>query len=206
MSPPSGAAFVCNKLGLSDKTVVLFFSDNGGLATTSKMGPTSNLPLRSGKGWLYEGGVREPTIIRAPGVTRPGSVCEAPIISMDFFPTILDIAGLDPAPKIPLDGESLLPLLRQSGSLERDAIYFHYPNYAFHGENRLGGAIREGNYKLIEFYVDGAVELYDVVNDIGEEHDLSEEMPDRASSMKAKLDRWLESSGAKMPRPLELKN
>lgn len=188
-------------LNLAEQTLVIFTSDNGAYG-----GVTDLSPLRAAKGHLYEGGIRVPLIVRWPGQVEAGAISSEPVISMDFFPTILEIAGLDPAPNVPLDGESLLPLLRQSGSLERDAIYFHYPNYAFHGENRLGGAIREGNYKLIEFYDDGAVELYDVVTDIGEEHDLSEEMPDRASSMKAKLDRWLESSGAKMPRPLELKN
>ena len=121
---------------------------------------------------------------------------------MDFFPTILDVAGLEPSPDTPLDGESLLPHLRQMNTLERDAIYFHYPNYAFHKENRLGGAIRKGDYKLINFYDDDSVELFDVVNDLSEEHDLSEELPEKAAEMKADLKAWLESSGAKMPRPL----
>jgi arylsulfatase A-like enzyme len=121
---------------------------------------------------------------------------------MDFFPTILEAAGLDAAPDTPLDGESLLPLLRQTDPLEREAIYFHYPNYAFHQENRLGGAIRKGDYKLILFYDDESVELYDVVNDLGEEHDLADELPEKAAEMKVNLTAWLESSGARMPRPL----
>ena len=115
-------------------------------------------------------------------------------------------AGLKPLPGKALDGESLLPLLRRTGGLKRDAIYFHYPNYAFHGENRLGGAIRKGDYKLINFYDDDSVELYDVVNDLGEEHDLSDDLPELAAEMKADLVTWLESSGAHMPRPLELED
>jgi arylsulfatase A-like enzyme len=103
----------------------------------------------------------------------------------------------------PLDGESLMPLLRQTGPLHRESIFFHYPNYAFHGENRLGGAIREGDYKLIEFYDENTVELYNLASDIGEQHDLSTEMPERAATMKSALDRWLEASGAKMPTPVD---
>ena len=121
---------------------------------------------------------------------------------MDFFPTILEAAGLEPAPGVSLDGESLMPLRRQNGSLERDAIFFHYPNYAFHGANRLGGAIRQGDYKLIEFYDDSSVELYNLANDIGERCDLSGQMPERAAEMKGALDRWLKDSGAEMPTPV----
>jgi len=190
-----------DELNLAEETLVIFTSDNGAYG-----GVTDLSPLRAAKGHLYEGGIRVPLIVRWPGQVEAGAISAEPVISMDFFPTILEIAGLDPTPGVPLDGMSLLPLLSQSGSFEREAIYFHYPNYAFHGENRLGGAIREGDYKLIEFYDDGSVELYDVVNDIGEEHNLSEEMPGKASSMKNKLDRWLVSSGAKMPRPLQLRN
>jgi arylsulfatase A-like enzyme len=111
------------------------------------------------------------------------------------------VPGLEPSPGLPLDGESLLPLLRQTGSLERDAIFFHYKNYAFHRENRLASAIREGNYKLILFYDDDSVELYDLAKDLSEEHDLSAAPPEKAAKMKARLVSWLQSSGAKMPRP-----
>jgi len=185
-------------LNLSEETLVIFTSDNGAYG-----GVTDLSPLRGVKGHLYEGGIRVPLIVRWPGQVEPGTISSEPVISMDFFPTALQVAGLDEAPVIPLDGESLLPLLRQTGSLERKAIYFHYPNYAFHGENRLAGAMREGDYKLIHFYDDDSVELYDVVNDIGEKRDLSDEMPDKAAEMKADLESWLETSGAKMPRPLE---
>jgi arylsulfatase A-like enzyme len=186
-----------DELGLSENTLVIFTSDNG-----AYRGVTDLSPLRGAKGHLYEGGIRVPLIVRWPGKVRSGTISSVPVISMDFFPTILEAAGLEPSPGVPLDGESLLPLLRQTGSLERDAIFFHYPNYAFHGENRLASAIREGDYKLILFYDDDSVELYDLANDLSEEHDLSAALPERAAEMKARLVSWLQSSGAKMPRPL----
>ena len=186
-----------DELNLAEETLVIFTSDNGAYG-----GVTDLSPLRAAKGHLYEGGIRVPLIIRWPGKVEAGTISSEPVISMDFFPTILEVAGLEVTPGVPLDGESLLPLLRQTGSLEREAIYFHYPNYAFHGENRLGGAIRKGDYKLINFYDDDSVELYDVVHDLSEEHDLAGEMPEVAAEMKADLAAWLESSGAKMPRPL----
>jgi len=187
-----------DELNLAEETLVIFTSDNGAYG-----GVTDLSPLRGAKGHLYEGGIRVPLIIRWPGQVEAGTISSDPVISMDFFPTILEVAGLEATPNTPLDGESLLPLLRQTGPLAREAIYFHYPNYAFHGENRLGGAIRKGNYKLINFYDDDSVELYDVVNDLGEEHDLSSELPEKAATMKADLVSWLKSSGARMPRPLE---
>jgi arylsulfatase A-like enzyme len=186
-----------DELNLAEETLVIFTSDNGAYG-----GVTDLSPLRAAKGHLYEGGIRVPLIVRWPGHVEAGTVSSDPVISMDFFPTILDVAGLAPTPGVTLDGESLLPLLSQSGRLDRDAIYFHYPNYAFHGENRLGGAIRKGDYKLIEFYDDESVELYDVVNDLSEAHDLSNELPEKAAEMKADLVTWLKNSGARMPRPL----
>ena len=187
-----------DELNLTEETLVIFTSDNGAYG-----GVTDLTPLRGAKGHLYEGGIRVPLIVRWPGRIAAGVLSDVPSVSMDLFPTILEIAGLEPEHGVPLDGESLVPLLRETGALEREAIFFHYPNYAFHGENRLGGAIREGDYKLIEFYDDGSVELYNVARDIGEKYDLSSEMPEQAAALKEKLDRWLESSGAKMPRPLE---
>ena len=184
-------------MDLADDTLVIFTSDNGAYG-----GVTDLAPLRGAKGHLYEGGIRVPLIVRWPGRVEPGTISDVPVVSMDFFPTILEAAGLEPAPGEPLDGESLMPLLRQDGSLERDAIFFHYPNYAFHGANRLGGAIRQGDYKLIEFYDDGSVELYDLANDIGELHDISGQRPELASKMKGTLHRWLAASGAKMPTPV----
>ena len=184
-------------LDLAENTLVIFTSDNGAYGDVTDMAP-----LRAAKGHLYEGGIRVPLIVRWPGRVEAGTISSVPVISMDFFPTILEAAGLEPMDEEPLDGESLMPLLRQTGPLQRESIFFHYPNYAFHGENRLGGAIREGDYKLIEFYDENTVELYNLASDIGEQHDLSTEMPERAATMKSALDRWLEASGAKMPTPV----
>ncbi|NQU22701.1 MAG: sulfatase-like hydrolase/transferase, partial [Candidatus Nealsonbacteria bacterium] len=159
-------------LKLADDTVVFFFSDNGGLSTLGGMGPTCNLPLRAGKGWLYEGGVREPMIVRAPGVTRPGSVCNTPVVSMDFFPTMLELAGLPAMPEKHADGMSLVPLLEGGATLPPRSLFWHYPHY--HGSTWTPGAsIRDGDWKLIEFYHWEKVELYNLKDDPGEQHDLS---------------------------------
>ncbi len=132
-----GVGTVLNKLeelGLADNTIVIFMSDNGGLAT-SEGSPTSNVPLRGGKGWLYEGGIREPMIIRAPGTTTGGSTCDTPVISMDFYPTILELAGLPLRPRQHVDGRSLVPLLR-GRPLDRGPLFWHYPHYGNQGALR----------------------------------------------------------------------
>jgi arylsulfatase A len=185
-------------LKLSNDTLVIFTSDNGAFG-----GVTDLYPLRGCKGYLYEGGIRVPLIVRWPGQVKPGTTCTTPVISTDFYPTILDVAGLKPEHGKPLDGESIVPLIRQRGPLRRQAIYFHYPNYAFHRDNRLGGAIRQGDYKLIEYYDDGSVELYNLVKDIGEHRDLSQKLPQKARVMKERLDQWLRTSGARMPERIE---
>jgi arylsulfatase A len=198
MDAAIGRIFVrLDELDLSDNTIVIFTSDNGAYG-----GVTDLSPLRAAKGHLYEGGIRVPLIVRWPGQIKAGTISDVPVISMDLVPTILDAAGIVLSPSETMDGESLWPLLRSEGELEREAIFFHYPNYAFHQENRLGGAVRVGDYKLIEWYDDGSVELYNLVDDIGEQHDLAAEMPERAGAMKTRLDNWLEESGARMPRPL----
>jgi uncharacterized sulfatase len=189
-------------LGLAENTIVVFFSDNGGLrqAYGGYRGPkqivSTNAPLRDEKGTVYEGGIREPLIVRWPGIIRPGSECSVPVTSVDFYPTFLEIVGAKGSPNQPLDGESILPLLKQTGKLSRDAIYWHYPHYH---HSRPAGAIREGNYKLIEFYEDGRLELYDLANDIGEEKNLAAEMPQEAARLQQKLARWRRSVNAKMP-------
>jgi arylsulfatase A-like enzyme len=185
-------------LKLADNTLVIFTSDNGAFG-----GVTDLHPLRGCKGYLYEGGIRVPLIVRWPGQVKPGTICTTPVISTDFYPTILDVAGLKAKPGKPLDGESIVPLIRQKSPLQRRAIYFHYPNYAFHRGNRLGGAIREGDYKLIEYYDDGSVELYNLSKDVGEQHDLSQKLPQKARDMKEKLDQWLRTSGARMPERID---
>lgn len=187
------------RLDLEDNTVVFFFSDNGGLCTKRGAGPTSNLPLRSGKGWLYEGGVREPTIIRAPGVTKPGSESDTPVVSMDFYPTMLELAGLSATPEKHADGVSLKPLLAGEGALDERALYWHYPHY--HGSTWTPVAsIRDGDWKLIEFYHYDKAELYNLADDPGEQNDLSESNPKKTKELRDKLRNWQQRMGAKMPR------
>ncbi len=184
------------ELNIADNTLVIFVSDNGGRVPT-----TSNLPLRVGKGSCYEGGTRVPLIVYWPGITKPGSVCETPVISMDLYPTIASIVGLSDAAKNAVDGVSLVPLLRDSGTLKRDALYWHYPHYQHY---QLGGAtpysaIRKGDYKLIEFLDDMRVELYNLSDDIGEQHNLAAEMPDKVKELRNQLHAWRTKVGAQMP-------
>ena len=192
---------------LSDNTVVIFFSDNGGLCTrpaNSKKngkgaaGPGCNLPLRAGKGWLYEGGIREAAIVRAPGKAQ-GIVCNTPMVSTDFYPTILELAGLPLQPELHVDGRSLVPFLdtEPKEQAERE-LYWHYPHY--HGSGWTpGGAIRKGDWKLIEFWEYDDVELYDLSNDIGEQNDLSTQHPEKVIELQLALNNWRTSIGAVMP-------
>lgn len=184
---------------IADKTVVVFMSDNGGLST-SEGSPTSNVPLRAGKGWMYEGGIREPMMIRWPSVTRPGSTCDAPVVSTDFYPTLLEIAGLPLRPQQHLDGCSLVPLLKQTGTVAREALFWHYPHYGNQG-GAPGGAVRAGDWKLIEWYEDGKLELFDLKQDLSEQHDVSDQHPDRVRQLHAQLDAWRKAVGARMPTP-----
>jgi arylsulfatase A-like enzyme len=185
-------------LGLDDNTIVFFMSDNGGLST-SEGSPTSNLPLRGGKGWLYEGGIREPLLIRWPGVTRAGATSAEPAMSTDFYPTILEMAGLPARPAQHLDGISLAPVLRQSGPLGRDALFWHYPHYSNQG-GFPGGAIRVGTDKLIERYEDGRVHLYDLARDPGEREDLAARRVDRVAELRNRLHAWYRQVGAEFLR------
>ena len=178
--------------GLRDNTLVIFKSDNGGY-------DGDNRPLRGVKGMLYEGGIRVPWIVRWPGEVEPGSVCETPVISMDCYATMLEAAEVDASTWKEGDGLSLLPLLRQKDSWKRDALYWHYPNYAFHLKNRLGGIVREGDYKLIKRYGDGELELFNLKDDLSEENNLSEDRPELAKRLEGKLDVWLKEVGANMP-------
>ena len=187
------------ELQLDDNTVVIFFSDNGGLSTLGRIGPGCNLPLRAGKGWLYEGGIREPTLIRAPGITRPGSVSHKPMISMDFFPTMLHLAGLPLQPKLHVDGRSLLSQLKGNDTGQR-TLHWHYPHY--HGSAwKPGASIRDGDWKLIEFYHYNNFELYNLAKDPGERTDLAKRNPRKAAELRAKLSAWQKRMKAKMPVP-----
>lgn len=182
--------------GLERRTIVVFMSDNGGLST-SEGSPTANLPLRGGKGWMYEGGIREPMIIRAPGVTTPGSVIDEPVTSTDFYPTLLELAGLRLRPDQHLDGVSMVPVLRGE-DLKPRPIYWHYPHYGNQG-GAPSAAIRAGHWKLIKWFEDGATELYNLEVDPGERYDLAELNPREAGALAARLDDWLAEVEANMP-------
>jgi len=185
-------------LGLNENTIVIFTSDNGGLST-AEGSPTSNLPLRAGKGWAYEGGVREPLLIKWPGVTELGSICNKPVSSPDFFPTILAMAGLQPIPQQHLDGTSLVPELQGADSPERP-IFWHYPHYSNQGGSPYG-AVRLGDFKLIEWYEDMRVELYNLRRDIAEKNNLATDKPEIAAALTARLHGWRVDVKAQMPQP-----
>ncbi len=186
------------QLKIEDRTAVIFFSDNGGLSTAGSL-PTSNRPLRAGKGWLYEGGIREPLIVCWPGVASSGTVCDSPVISTDFYPTVLEMAGLHPKPAQHRDGISLVPRLKNSAAkLAREDLFWHYPHY--HGSgHRPAGAIRRGNYKLIEFFEDMNVEMYNLENDPSERRDLAAAEPARAQELRKVLHHWRRDVDATMP-------
>jgi arylsulfatase A-like enzyme len=185
--------------GIADHTAIFFMSDNGGLST-SEGSPTSNLPLRAGKGWLYEGGIREPMFVVWPGVAKPGAVCDAPVVSTDFYPTMLDMAGLPAKPQQHLDGVSFVPLLRAAGSLPARPLFWHYPHYGNQG-GAPGGAVRLGDWKLIEWFEDDHVELYNLKDDLGEKNDLAARLPEKADELRKLLRDWRKSVNANMPKP-----
>ncbi len=180
--------------GVADNTMIIFTSDNGGLVPV-----TSNLPLRSGKGYPYEGGIREPVIVRWPGVVKPGTECSVPVTSVDYFPTICRAAGVKPPAGRSIDGQSIMPLLTQSGIIKRDAIFWHFPHYR--GRVVPYSIIRAGDWKLIKRYDGRKFELFDLKNDLSEKNDLADTMPDKVKELDAMLKAWLKKTGAKMPRP-----
>ena len=184
-----------DRLKIAENTLVIFTSDNGGWT-----GASDNRPLRAGKGHLYEGGLRVPLIIRWPGVTKSDTTNNTPVISMDLTATILDAAGISLAKEETLDGQSIKQLLTGE-PFHRDALYFHYPHFAFHIDNRPGSAMRSGQYKLILNFDDGSLELYDLEKDLGEMKNLAAEQPDIASAMHAKLKAWLTATKAGIPQP-----
>ncbi|HVX62417.1 MAG TPA: sulfatase [Pirellulales bacterium] len=184
--------------GLDENTVVFFTSDNGGLST-SEGSPTSNVPLRAGKGWMYEGGVREPLIVKWPGVAKPGSICDAPVISTDFYPTMLEQAGLPARPKQHVDGVSLAPLLRGEKIAAR-SLFWHYPHYGNQGGSP-SGAVRDGDYKLVEWFEDDHVELFNLAADLSEQRDLAEREPAKTAELRRQLHAWRGEVQAAMPTP-----
>lgn len=209
------------ELGLADNTIVIFFSDNGGMSAANFGNParniqpvgldkafsTSNLPLRGGKGWLYEGGIREPMLIYWPHQGEHGVTSEVPVTSTDFYSTILDMVGIDPKPRGSngIDGSSLVPILKgdKAGSeaLKQKPLFWHFPHYSNHGAQSPGGAVRYGDYKLIEYYENNTVQLYNLKDDPGEQHDLAKTQPDKAKELTAMLHDWRKKVNAEMPVP-----
>ncbi|MEO1616570.1 MAG: sulfatase-like hydrolase/transferase [Planctomycetota bacterium] len=182
-----------NERGLSNDTLIIFTSDNGPFAANVK-------PLRAEKGHLYEGGIRVPMIIRWPGHVRAAETTATPVITMDIHATVLEVTGLESDPSNVPDGVSLVPLFGRQTDLGRESLYFHYPNYAFHKQNRLGSAIRSGDYKLIKYYDDNSVELYDLKNDIGESQNIASERAELSDKMLSELETWLLDTRASRPQ------
>jgi len=195
-----------DELGLTDDTIVFFFSDNGGVK-----GITSSEPLRGGKGMLYEGGIREPMAVRWPGVVKPGTTSDTPVIGVDLYPTILEMAdALTPEGKL-LDGESIVPLLKGQSDLDRKAIFWHFPAYLQgkaegardpHFRTRPAGAVRAGDFKLIEYFEDGALELYNLTDDIAEKNNLADTMPEKAAELHTLMLAWRKEVNAPVPTEL----
>lgn len=183
------------ELKLRDRTLIIFTSDNGGLST-SEGWPTSNIPLRGGKGWMYEGGIREPLVMVWPGVTKPGSVITTPVSSPDFFPTLLDAAGVKKPDTLQLDGLSLRQAV--TGAASERALFWHYPHYGNQG-SAPAAAIRRGDLKLIYWYEDQSAQLFDLSKDLSETKNIAQEQPDKAKAMLAELKQWQAQVEAKFP-------
>jgi len=181
------------RLKLEENTVIFFTGDNGGLLPI-----TENSPYRAGKGSAYEGGVRVPFIAYWPGVTKAGVVEATPAITLDLYPTVLEMTGVKPLASV-VDGRSLAPVLR-GGKIDRDTLYWHYPHYHPGGATPYS-AIRKGDFRLVHFYEDNRDELYDLSQDIGETKDLASTQATRAKAMREQLDAWLKSVDAQLPSP-----
>lgn len=199
-----------NELEIDEQTIVIFYSDNGGMSAANFWNPkriipedeldkafsTSNLPLRGGKGWMYEGGIRVPLIIKWPGKGLQKVICDVPVTSPDFFPTILEMVGVKNTENA--DGLSLVPVLTGDSILDRKAIFWHFPHYSNHGMQSAGGAVRSGDFKLLEYYDTGKVQLFNLKDDIGEQKDLSEIEVEKTNELKEKLHKWRAKVGAQM--------
>ncbi len=191
-----------DRLKLADNTIVIFYADNGGHG-----GVTSNAPLRGSKGMLYEGGIRVPMAVRWPGVVKSGTTSDEPVIGIDLYPTLLEATQTKLPPRVKLDGTSLLPIFSDAGaSLFRPAIYWHFPAYLQgytkrHGPFRTtpAGAIRMGDWKLIEYFEDGALELYNLADDIGEDQNLTKREAKRTAEMHSIMKAWRRATNAPVP-------
>lgn len=199
------------ELGLEEDTIIIFTSDNGGMAASNQYRginqtraaldsrfSTSNLPLRGAKGWNYEGGLRVPLIVHWPGQVAANTTSNAVVTGTDYYPTLLDMLGLSSAPKQHVDGKSFVSALKGKAQ-DRGAIYWHFPHYSNHGYQSPGGAIRLGKYKLLEYFENGTVQLFDLEKDIGEKHDISRERPEITQKLLQMLHDWQQEVDAKMP-------
>lgn len=189
-------------LGLSERTIFIFTSDNGGLHVLEFPGTpaTSNQPYRAGKGYLYEGGLREPLLVRWPGVVTPGAQCDSPVVLTDLVPTLLEAAGVDPAKAVgPLDGVSLASVLRGAAAPSRP-LFWHFPHYTNQG-GRPAGAVRDGDWKLIEHFEDGSVELFHLASDPEERRNVAADEPQRVAQLRSRLADWRARVGAQLPVP-----
>ncbi|TZF82255.1 sulfatase [Pedobacter sp. BS3] len=201
-------------LGIDDNTIVIFMSDNGGMSAMNMGNPkrkispdrvdkefsTANLPLRGGKGWMYEGGIREPMIMKWPNHSKKGAVCDVPVDGVDFYPTIMNMLGLKVPASQNVDGVDISPLLTGQ-NIEKRALYWHFPHYSNHGLQSPGGAIRYGDYKLLEYFENNTVQLFNLKNDPGEQHDLSKSEPAKVKELTTMLHNWRKKVGAKMMPP-----
>lgn len=202
-------------LGIDDNTIVIFFSDNGGMSAANfgrpgrvipasaldKAYSTSNLPLRGGKGWLYEGGIRVPLLVNWPGHSKDAAVCDIPVISTDFYPSILEMIGVAARPEQHVDGVSFAGLLKGETELTRDALYWHFPHYSNHGLQSPGGAVRSADYKLLEYFENNTVQLFNLKQDPGEQHDLAHEEPQTVAELRRMLHQWRARVSAQMLEP-----
>lgn len=186
------------KLGLDENTIVMFTSDNGGLSTYQGF-PTSNLPFRGGKGFMYEGGIREPLIVKWPSVIKPGQKSEAVVTGTDFYPTLLEAAGLPLMPEQHKDGKSFIEVLKGNAAADRGPIFWHYPHFGDQGGSPAS-AVRDGDWKLIKWYLYDKYELFNLKDDPAEKHDLFAEKPEVAQKLKTELDAWLKDMNAKIPK------
>ena len=185
------------KAGLDENTIVIFTSDNGGVSSGDAFA-TACLPLRGGKGRQWEGGIRQPYYIRVPGVTQPGSTSDQFATGTDFYPTLLELAGLDQLPAAHVDGQSLVPAL--NGKPSERSLFWHYPHYGNQG-GEPSSIVRHGDYKLIRYYEDGHEELYNLKDDLSETTDLADKHPDIVKRLSAELTAHLKEVGAKIPQP-----
>ncbi len=202
-------------LGLSENTIVIFTSDNGGMSGANFGRPdrvvpptaldanfsTSNLPLRGAKGWLYEGGIRVPLMIKWPGRGARGSVTSVPAISTDLYPSILEMVGVPARPAQHQDGVSLASVVRGEKTSTREALYWHFPHYSNHGMQSPGAAIRQGDFKLLEYFENNTVQLFNLQEDIGEQRDLASSQPKKVEELRTRLHAWRKAVGAQMPTP-----